>query len=274
MPTFAEQLSAARKAAEMTQADLAAAVGVTRSTVSSWERGRTRPNLETLQLLSQALSFDFITGEMKIENTTGPKTDEETELPVTEPVSDVPPLPVPSAGKRWLPRIVCAVVLLTVCLAAIILPSLRSVKGKTPAPDVAPALLLLEEPALFTQEWFQGKNTQFDGEPYVRLTTTLSVDTTSLPFQQWIYSLIIEEMTGRPFKPERIDIYTFDTDVGYKHTWVNADVLWAAESGNAWRSDGMQRVSDMKGIGYIVSGYDEWGRKMSFRTYLDFTKAE
>ena len=80
--------------------------------------------------------------------------------------------------------------------------------------------------------WFQGENLQYDGEPYLRLTTPLTVVTISQPIMQWKFSLIIEELTGRPFKLERVDDYIFETDVGYSHYWVNADALWAADSAN------------------------------------------
>ena len=60
MATFAEQLTAARKAAGMTQEELAGAVHVTRTTISSWERGRTRPDVDTLRLISGTLNWDFI----------------------------------------------------------------------------------------------------------------------------------------------------------------------------------------------------------------------
>ena len=60
MRTFGEQLTDARKAAGMTQEELAQTVHVTRTTVSSWERGRTAPDLDTVRLLSQTLRHDFI----------------------------------------------------------------------------------------------------------------------------------------------------------------------------------------------------------------------
>ena len=69
MQTFAEQLSAARKAAGMTQAELADALQVTRTAVSSWERGRTQPDLNMVRKLSQTLKYDFVTGA-GVENTT------------------------------------------------------------------------------------------------------------------------------------------------------------------------------------------------------------
>ena len=63
MPNFSDQLTAARKAAGMTQEQLADAVHVARNTISSWEHGRTQPDLDTLRLLGQALHFDFMKGE-------------------------------------------------------------------------------------------------------------------------------------------------------------------------------------------------------------------
>ena len=63
MATFAEQLTAARKAAGMTQEELSAAVHVARNTISNWEHGRTEPDLNTLRLLGQVLHADFLNGE-------------------------------------------------------------------------------------------------------------------------------------------------------------------------------------------------------------------
>ncbi len=60
MAAFAEQLTAARKAAHMTQEQLADAVHVARNTISSWEHGRTQPDVETLRRLMQVLHVDFM----------------------------------------------------------------------------------------------------------------------------------------------------------------------------------------------------------------------
>ena len=60
MPTFGENLIAARKTKGMTQDELAKAASVTRQTISSWERGRTIPDIETIRLLSGILGVDLI----------------------------------------------------------------------------------------------------------------------------------------------------------------------------------------------------------------------
>ena len=59
MQTFGEQLSAARKAKGMTQEALASAAAVTRQTISSWERGRTLPDIDSTRRLSDILGIDL-----------------------------------------------------------------------------------------------------------------------------------------------------------------------------------------------------------------------
>ncbi len=274
MTSFAEQLSTARKAAGMTQEELAYAVHVTRTTISSWERGRTVPGIDSLRLLSQALNVDFINGDQtgQIGETSAAPAFHESLQPA-ETVFEVPVQPSRvSEKKRLISLLFAAVSILAVCFSLFILPSLQKSKSKNPVPDVDAALLVLEEPELFTREWFQQGNPRYDGEPYVEISTPVTVNTTDQPFPLWVYSVIVEETTGRSFTPERLDSFFFETNVGYEHTWVKAGAIWAASSNNAWRMEGLNPVSDAKGIGYIVYGHDEWGRRMSFRAYLDFTK--
>jgi transcriptional regulator with XRE-family HTH domain len=54
--TFAAQLKTARLAAGLTQAELAELIGVTRLTVSKWERGESSPPPEPIPSQSEILS--------------------------------------------------------------------------------------------------------------------------------------------------------------------------------------------------------------------------
>jgi transcriptional regulator with XRE-family HTH domain len=54
-----EALRNLRQAREVTQEDLAEATGIRRSSLSNYERGITRPNLESLDQLLQALGADL-----------------------------------------------------------------------------------------------------------------------------------------------------------------------------------------------------------------------
>ena len=59
MQTFGEQLNTARNKRGMTQDALASAMHVTRQTVSSWERNRTQPDIESVRKLSEILEADL-----------------------------------------------------------------------------------------------------------------------------------------------------------------------------------------------------------------------
>ena len=59
MPTFAEQLTAARKAAGMTQEEQAEAIHVARNTISNWECGQRRPDLVLISELLPNLTASY-----------------------------------------------------------------------------------------------------------------------------------------------------------------------------------------------------------------------
>lgn len=58
MDQVAKHIKDLRKHAGLTQDDLAERMHVTRQTVSSWETGRTQPDIETLSALAEALGTD------------------------------------------------------------------------------------------------------------------------------------------------------------------------------------------------------------------------
>jgi len=59
MPAINENLRVLRQARRMTQADVAEAISVSRQTVSSYESGRTQPDLETLKRLAAVYQADL-----------------------------------------------------------------------------------------------------------------------------------------------------------------------------------------------------------------------
>lgn len=60
MQTFGSKIRDARVARGMTQEELAMALNVSRTTISSWERNRTQPDLELLRQMSGLLGRDFL----------------------------------------------------------------------------------------------------------------------------------------------------------------------------------------------------------------------
>ena len=61
MTDLAKNIKRLRKAKNMTQADLAERLHVTRQTVSSWERGNSNPDLSMLAAIAEALDTDQTT---------------------------------------------------------------------------------------------------------------------------------------------------------------------------------------------------------------------
>ena len=59
MPAINENLKLLRQASGMTQAEVAELISVTRQTVSSYESGRTQPDIETLKRLAEAYQADL-----------------------------------------------------------------------------------------------------------------------------------------------------------------------------------------------------------------------
>lgn len=62
---YGNNIKAIRIARGLSQADVASALGVSRNTVSSWEVGRTEPNMEMVSKLAKLFTCktdDFITG--------------------------------------------------------------------------------------------------------------------------------------------------------------------------------------------------------------------
>ena len=61
MPAINENLKLLRQANGMTQAEVTESISITRQTVSSYESGRTQPDLETLKRLAEALLVIAVT---------------------------------------------------------------------------------------------------------------------------------------------------------------------------------------------------------------------
>lgn len=124
MATFAEQLAAARKAAGMTQEDLADAVHVARSTVSSWEKGRTQPDLDTMRQLMKTLQFDFLNGEAI------PLATAEAELTTNAEAAGTEIVPTRKPGKKKIIAL-CALALVVIAVSAVMLISHNAKISKT-----------------------------------------------------------------------------------------------------------------------------------------------
>ena len=94
MPTFGEQLVAARRARHMTQETLSQTINVARNTISSWERGRTLPDAASLHLLSDVLGYEFVLTPGQAASATSATS----ENPATPVIPATPAIPATSAN--------------------------------------------------------------------------------------------------------------------------------------------------------------------------------
>ena len=86
--TLAEKLTQARKAAGLTQADVAAKLNVSRQAVSRWESGQSKPSTEKLLALGElyGVSIDRL---LNTENVDKPVVETSPDLPEAEPLEPV-----------------------------------------------------------------------------------------------------------------------------------------------------------------------------------------
>ena len=290
-----QKIAQARKAAGMTQEELAAALHVTRTTISSWERGRTQPDLDSIRLLSGILRCDFLSG------------DAEGKPEQTPPQEMQPEAPAPAGAAKSRPLLLiigasALVLALALCFILFILPAISKGNkgGDTAAADPArtpetgmtvrlgptdlpgavqmePEDLPLKEPELFTIEWFKQDNPVASGEPYIEFRTKLSImgpETSSSGVTIWDWDLLFYEMTGRPFTLTKVDEYGFSSRESYQHYSYRPGNLWYEDGPDAhWEFGGRMPVQPFQGYGYIIYGTDEAGNELSFRTWFDLSTA-
>ena len=273
MAGFSEQLIAARKAAGMTQEELASAVHVTRTTISSWERGRTRPDVESLQLLSQSLHWDFLANKSTVTETTAAHAEEAA----TSGMGAAAPSAEKKRRNKWTIAAVCgAVVLLVTCFLLFILPTLNAKPvNLPPAGALNPSDLHPEEPEVFTPEWFQGGNLRGKREPWLDIKTQVLVNTDNQTEPFWRYYLTFEEVAGYRFHFDQLDWFAFWALDKCEHRSFKAasGAVYEDDNGKYWEFIGGNPVQDMVGYGFIIYGHDDAGNKMSFRTFIDMTQA-
>ena len=97
--TLGEKLTQARKAAGLTQADVAAKLNVSRQAVSRWESGQSKPSTERLLALGElySVSIDQLLNTGNVED---PATEEVFALPESAPAEIA--LPEKRRPRAWL----------------------------------------------------------------------------------------------------------------------------------------------------------------------------
>ena len=260
MSSFADQLTAARKAAGMTQEQLADAVHVARSTVSSWERGRTQPDLDTMRLMSQVLHFDFMNGD------TVPQIQASAEA--EKPAEAVPAKELLSKRNIIIGVAALAAVILIVCLLVIPKPASKPIEYKDGNGKV------------YAAADYQAVTPNEAGKAYLSITTTLQKQPTSNG-GHFMYSFLMKEENGIGFTIERMEHINFfySTDTISMDTFTADDVrMWGDDPEikpygvytmdcgiNAKTPSGEPNAI---GAAFQVWGTDAGGNPLTFTAYI------
>lgn len=283
MESFGKQLIAARKAAGLTQDQLASKINVTRQAVSHWENGRSLPDMETVARLSQLLGCQF-TGLVTVvaPDAGAPVPPAYEPAPMETQPTDIP--------RRFrVPHWLCYVlsflsgaVITFLVVTGIYLQHYPAEVLFGPIPTVPVIAHLSTERN--TPDFYRQPDFHADGQPFV----TLVADRDPVPVQHndefpdgigWFYTVYLTESGDRPFTiDELILVELFNNRIMYEQHY-DAELLaqwWGAAeipAGAQRNFTGGMPYQELDGIGLLLVGRDAQGRPLDFRGYIQFDKA-
>ena len=276
MPPLSQKIADARKALGMTQEQVAAAMNVSRQTVSHWENGRVVPDEATQKQLFALLQI---------------------------PEEDPQPAAVLARPRLWplAAAFLCGVAL-TLAVVYGLIPALTPepqpvaapVVTEVPAPD---ATALPDEtpvpgetedapllPPDFPPEWYREPAENIEGQAYLHISPWQSpvlltpVEDAPFPYV-WNVVFSMEETNGVPFTITRMTEVFFDEngDIG------DVYVMGQAEAADFFQDEALQPhktygynigrpVCGDTGYGLALEGVDENGNERAFSLYVPFSQ--
>ena len=256
MQNFSERLSQARKARQMTQAELAQRMHVSRQMVSHWENGRVIPSEETARRLCGLL--DISAEEKK------------------------PHAPARRLS-RWLPvAAACAALSVAVVLCTPLMEK-NTVKNHAAHAAAAQTTQRNVTPISTSLEWYQGADENVPGKAYVKFIPTeteakVCYRAKEGPQCGWDVHFVYQEQNGISFTPEKWTAVIFNAD-GFVR-WVRTDMadeisyerLLLPQKPNTMGT--FIPVDSSIGYGIAVEGVDENGNRLVFHGYIPLSQEE
>ena len=251
MPTFSERVIAARKAKNLTQEQVAQALGVSRQMVSHWENGRAEPTQEQREALCALL-----------------------EIPVQ------PPKPTP-LHKRILAA--AALVAFIAILVMTVYPIYKSRHAGTTA-EAAAQETPIPQNGKYSWDWFQQPDAQpVEGQAYIALTTAekpLMLTESENEEKPYVWSILLfaQETNGVPFTLEKVtEVYFNNEKLPMQTTEMTANEIEWYWYSTRLEAGGMTSYATDRpadgGIGYgvAVEGKDDNGNELTFKLYIPFS---
>lgn len=255
MMTFKEQLQEARKAAGLSQEQLAKLMNMSRQGVSHWENDRALPDAETLKKLSQVLNYNF----EQIESA-GEKT------PVEAPAEEMPEVLEAVKPEHKQHTTVLCIICLAVGLAVGFL------MGYLAAPKFVNQTLAIPVNNRSSDAAQAAISIYTDESPVM-----LRYPSEDSELAYWFYNVNIEETAGVQFTIEKVEtVYIHDNgDEGQKHSFTPQDLLLSDGVIVAWGKvsfGGGLPSQSLKGIRVTVHGTDAKGNQIIMEQFLPFSK--
>lgn len=273
MGTFSEQLAEARRAAHLTQDQLAEKVHVTRAAVSHWENGRYIPDFDMIRELSKALDYHFdLNDHEQTTDTETRDTQKETDTPDKAEQLEIINNEIINNKKKWIRWLIPAVLIAAVVLLfTVILPGQRSQIQTEVVSDT-------DSTVRYRISDYQAETPRETGKAYLVMNTESCVEHGE-GRDYWMFTFRMNEDQGIAFHLDEVEMVYFFTDHAHPMRFPESD-LAAAQIGPD--IPGNHSVSfqggcpldqkNMTGVGLKSIGRDEKGNDMSFTAYIPFPK--
>jgi len=251
MMNFHEQLQHARKAAGLSQEQLANLMNMSRQGISHWENGRTLPDAETLKKLSKVLNYNFMEENGPAVEETAAEQDKILEVP-------------PSAGRQHI--VAWCVICLAIGMAAGFL------MGYLAAPKFVSQTMAIPVHNR-SSDAVQADLSIYTDESPVLLRYT-SEDASSAT---WFYNVNIEETAGVQFTIEKVEtVYINDNGKeGQLRSFTPQELFLSDGVIVPWGKvafGGGLPSQPLKGLRVTVYGTDARGNEIIMEQFLPFSK--
>lgn len=250
--TIGAKIRDARVARGMTQEELASAVSVSRSTLSSWERGRTQPDLESLARLSELLQCDLLDAPVA-EEAAGDDAPAEPASVQPQPSPENSSALSPARRKWWI-----------LVLAALLICA-----------GVTATLLLRPAPSAFPEKTFRQETPNVAGQAFVEFENTKQEQVIGENAYS-IYDFKLCERNGVGFDIVSAEI-TMEGKSGALRVMTEAsEDLQAAgfstrvEPGGTTSINGGWPKGEFKRVGIAVHIQDDSGAAQTYYSMMEF----
>ncbi len=253
--TFKEQLQEARKAAGLSQEQLAKLMNMSRQGVSHWENDRALPDAETLKKLSQVLNYNFEEIESAGE-----------EKPVEAPAEETPEVLEAVKPERKQHTTVLCIICLAVGLAVGFL------MGYLAAPKFVNQTLAIPTSNRSSDAEQAALSIYTDESPVLLRYVTEDASSAT-----WFYNVNIEETAGVQFTVEKVDTVYID-DAGEEtqpRTFTPQELFLSDGVIVPWGKlafGGGLPSQPIKGLRVTVYGTDAKGNQIIMEQFLPFSK--